>query len=261
MSRHFRLIAGLAAAAALLSPGAASAQEERPERPRPTRTRPAERPMPPEGERRALAMDEIKSRCLRQIDLRHTALSRVKQRLANARFLTDTHEDALTQNIDATSASLSRLADVIQGEDNFEELREECRSIVMDHRVFVLVLPRARLLAAADAELAAANRLTEAAAQLQAKIDEAKAAGKDTTEAESDLARTRAHIANARDQADGVYDAVVGITPSQYNGNHEILQGTREAVRAAKNELRAAVAAAREVRQGLGDDAASREAA
>lgn len=225
---------------------------------RPPREQPRERPHgdrqrpPADGERRAMAMDEVKSRCLNQIQLRHEALANVKRRLARSRFVTDAHEAALVQNIDATASSLSRLADVIQGEDNFEELRAECRSIVDDHRVFVLVMPRVRLVLASDAALSAAGRLTTVADRLQTEIDQAKAEGKDTAQAESDLARMRTHIATAKDQADGVYGAVINLTPADYNANHEVLRPAREAVRAAKNELRAAVAAGREVGRGLG---------
>ena len=201
-------------------------------------------------------MDEVKSRCLHQIERRHNALAGVKRRMAQSRFLTDEHEAALVQNVDSTAASLSRLADVIQGEDNFEELRAECRSIVDDHRVFVLVLPRVRLIVASDAELAAARRLTDVADRLQTQIDEAKADGRDTAEAERDLATMRNHIQVAQDHAGGVYASVINITPAQYNSNHEILDGARGAVRAAKDALRAAVAAGREVRQDLGEDEA-----
>ncbi|HVE94146.1 MAG TPA: hypothetical protein VNB24_04435 [Acidimicrobiales bacterium] len=264
--RRTRLVVAVVAVASMgiMSAPGASAQETtsstRPPREsapstRPPREQPRERPRerpPGDGERRAMAMDEVKSRCLHQIQLRHEALANVKRRMARARFVTDEHEAALVQNIDATAASLSRLADVIQGEDNFEELRAECRSIVDDHRVFVLVIPRVRLVLASDAALGAAGRLTTAADHLQTEIDKAKSGGKDTAEAERDLARMRTHIATARDQASGVYGAVINLKPADYNANHDVLRPAREAVRAAKNELRAAVAAGREVRQGLG---------
>ena len=255
--RRARLIAAVAAfvgTAVLVAP-AATAQETTsttspPRKQRAPSDKPRERP-PADGERRAMAMDEVKSRCLHQIERRHEALTAVKRRLSRARFVTDQHEAALVQNIDSTASSLSRLADVIQGEDNFEELRAECRSIVVDHRVFVLVIPRVRLVLASDAALGAAGRLTTAADHLQAEIDKAKAEGRDTSEPESDLARMRTHIATAKDQADGVYGAVINLTPADYNANNEVLRPAREAVRNAKNELRAAVAAGREVRQGL----------
>lgn len=253
--RRLRLLAaglsgavGLLGISTVLSPVVALAQERTTSTTRPPYHRP-----PREGDR-AAAMDEVKSRCLHEIERRQNDLSAAKRRLAQAEPLTDAHEGALVQNIDATSASLSRLADAIQAEDNFEELRAECRSIVVDHRVYVLVIPRARLVALSDAELAAAAKLTELAAKLQSRIDQAKAEGKDTAEAEADLARMRGHVQAARDYASGVYDSVIGITPAQYNANNQILDGPRQAVRAARDELQAAVEAAKEVRQDLGSD-------
>lgn len=257
-TRRNRFAATLAAfvgAAILIAPpaGAQESTTSTTMKPRPPREQPRERP-PAEGERREQAMDEIKSRCLNQIELRQRAMAAAKRRLAQARFVTDSHEAALVQNIDATAASLSRLADTIQGEDNFEELRAECRSIVVDHRVFVLVLPRVRLVVASDAELAAARRLTDAATKFQAEIDKQKAEGKDTTEAESDLARMRAHTQSAHDHAVTVFDSVIGITPADYNANPNVLDAARTEVRAAKEDLRAAMAAAREVRHDLYGD-------
>lgn len=240
MTYRSRLLAGLVAAAIVISGAGAGAQET------PTTQR-----TPGQQARRAAVMDEVKSRCLRQIELRHTAMARVKQRISSSRFLSDDHEAALAQDLDATASSLSRLADAIQAEDDFDELRAECRSIVLDHRVFVLVMPHARLVTAADAALAAAARLTAVADRLQTRIDEAKGQGKDTAEAQSDLAQMRGHIAVAIDQADGVYDGVIGITPAEYNTNHQILDDPRRAVRACKDELRAAVVVGRKLRNDL----------
>lgn len=225
-------------------------RERPPERQRPSKQpAPGERRMP--EDRRAEAIDEVKRRCLAQIDRRHQALAMAKRRVAEARHLTDDHEAALIRNIENTAASLSRLADAVQAEDDFDELKAHCRSIVEDHRVFVLVLPRARLVVAADTAGAAASRLRELGDRFEPEVAEAEAEGHDMSQARSDLAALRDHVAVASERAGRVPDATLGITPAQYNANHQVLDGPRSDIRTARDNLRAALAAAKRVRAEL----------
>ena len=59
--------------------------------------------------------------------------------------VTDDHQAALTADIDETAARLRVLADAIKADTDLATLRDHCRSIFEDNRVFALVLPRARL--------------------------------------------------------------------------------------------------------------------
>lgn len=203
------------------------------------------------AERQSAALDEVKSRCLRQIDQRQKALGADKQRLQNAKALTDAHQRALEAINDKTSSGLATLADTIQGEDNFEQLRAECRQIVEDYRVFTLVRPRTRLVLASDRELAAVPRLNGVADRIQSAIDKAKADGRDTKQAEASLAAMRGAIASASDHADGVYGAVIELKPADYNANNNVLDAPRSDVRAGRDNLKQAVASARDARQAL----------
>lgn len=245
MRTRFALTATAAAVvAALLAPTAALAQADT------STTTPSAR-----GARRAevksQAVDEMKTRCLSQIDRRQNALSAEKTRLQNAKFVTDAHQSALESINEQTSSGLATLADKIQGESDFNQLRVECRQIVDNFRVFALVRPRTRLVLASDRELAAVTKLTAIADRVQSAIDKAKANGKDTTQAEADLATMRSAIASAKSHADGVYDAVIHLTPADYNANHEVLTPPRTNVRSARDSLKQAVASGRAARKSL----------
>ncbi|MEY2468548.1 MAG: hypothetical protein QOF21_1246 [Actinomycetota bacterium] len=235
------------ATALVLVPTAAFAQTDT-TRTRPTRDPAAARERAATRER---SVDEVKARCLAQIDRRQTALSAAKKRLDNSRFLTDAHQAALDANIEATASGLSSLADTIQGDTEMEQLRADCRKIIDDYRVFVLVIPRGRLVRASDGAIAAATRLTGVADRLQSAIDKAKADGKDTSKAEADLAKMKTAIASAKSHASGVYDAVIGLTPADYNANHDVLMPSRTNVRAAAAAIKEAVAAGRATREDL----------
>jgi hypothetical protein len=205
----------------------------------------------PRAERRDQMIERVKTRCLAQIDRRQRALEAERKRLAEADALTDAHRAALTRINESTSNGLAALADEIQAEDNGEELRSECRRIVDDFRVFTLVRPRARLVLASDRELKAVERLTGVAADIQKAIDDAKADGRDTTEAEAKLAEMKDATATAQSEASGVFDSVIDITPADFNANHEVLDPARDAVKAAREAIRTAVSAGRAAMESL----------
>jgi hypothetical protein len=244
-----RLVPTTALAAALaLVPTAALAQTE---------TTPTTRPARPErtgeraGERREQLIERVKARCLSQIERRQRALGAERERLSNAKALTDAHRSALLRINESVSNGLAALADEIQAEDNGEDLRAECRRIVDDFRVFTLVRPRSRLVLASDRELRAVTRLTEVAAKIDSKIAEAKADGRDTANAEAELTKMRQAIATAQGKASAVYDSVIGLTPADYNADHAVLEAARDAVRAGGEAVRAAVKAGRAAMQSL----------
>ncbi len=243
MKTRYALVTAAVVAGALLAPTAAFAQTDTTSTTVARGTRRAER--------QSAAADEVKSRCLNQIDRRQKALSAEKARLQNAKFLTDAHQSALEAINDKTSSGLATLADTIQGEDNFEQLRAECRQIVEDYRVFALVRPRTRLVLASDRELAAVTKLNGVADRIQSAIDKAKADGRDTAQAEASLATMRAAIASASDHADGVYGAVIDLKPADYNANNHVLDAPRSDVRAARDNLKQAVASGRDARHAL----------
>jgi hypothetical protein len=186
-------------------------------------------------------IDRVKTRCLAAIDNRQHALVELDNRLDNRNNLTDEHRAALKRIDETTSAGLSALANTIQGEDNGEELRAECRQIVDDYRVFVLVRPRARLVIVSDRELAAVAKLRNAADRIQSAIDKAKSDGKDTTQAEADLATMRAAIDTAAQHAGAVYEEVIHLTPQNFTAG--ALDPGRNDTHAARDAIRHAAEA------------------
>ncbi|MEY2418616.1 MAG: hypothetical protein QOG90_1296 [Actinomycetota bacterium] len=194
-------------------------------------------------------MDRVKSRCLAAIDRRQQAIVELNNRLDNRSNLSDDHRAALKDIDDHTSSGLASLANQIQSEDNAQELRAECRQIVDDYRVFVLVRPRARLVVASDRELAAVAKLRDAADRIQTKIDEATHDGKDTSKAEADLAKMRSAIDTAAQHASVVYDEVIHVTPATFSAG--ALSAGRDDTHAARDAIRDAAKAGHAAVQDL----------
>jgi hypothetical protein len=191
-----------------------------------------------------------RDRCLHAVDRRLDRLDRANERIRGARHLTDAHQTMLTDQLTATAASLTRLRGKIASESG-DALKEDCRSVAGDHRVYVLVLPRARLVAAGDAELAAVGKFVDVARKLEAAIDKAGDAGRDMTEARADLASMRAYVDSARDGASGIAGSILDLTPADWNADHTVLDPARKAAIDARLDLRSAHRLANEIRQDL----------
>lgn len=193
-------------------------------------------------------VDRVKARCLAQIQRRQTALTEMDNRLDQAKAIAEDHRGALKRIDTQSSDGLTSLANEIQGEDNVTELRAECRRIVEDFRVFALLRPRARVVLASDRELAAVTRLRNVEDRLQAAIDKSD---KDTTEAKQHLASMKTAVDAAASKAGGIYDAVIGLTPADYNANNNVLSPSVTSVRAARDDIKTAVTEAKATRAAL----------
>lgn len=196
------------------------------------------------------AGSRLRDRCLHAVDRRLDRLDRVNERVSNGRHLTDAHRTVLTDQLTATVESLTRLRDKITGESG-DALKQDCRSVAVDHRVYVLVLPRTRLVAAGDAELAAVGKFADVAKKFEEAIDKAASAGRDVAEERADLASMRSYVESARDGASGIAGSILDLTPADWNDDHTVLDPARKAAVDARLDLRSAHHLAREIRQDL----------
>ena len=197
-----------------------------------------------------LASDQLRERCLDGIERRLDRLDRAADRAGVAGNLTDAHQATLSDQLTTVSESLTDLQENVN-QDTGDALRSDCQSVIENHRVYVLVLPRTRLVIVGDTELAAAQRLTEMADKLGDAIGQAEDAGEDVSAERADLDAMRDYITSAQDGASGIADAVLGLTPADWNENHTVLDPSRKAAMDAWLDLRSALRLAREVRQDL----------
>src|SRR5581483_9470241 len=123
----------------------------------------------PSGSTR-LTIDDLRTKCLAAIDVRLPALASARSDVAANPFLTDADRSALTTDIDATTTRLQSLQGEIRADTDLASLRDHCRSIFADNRVFALVLPRTRLVVGADTATAAGAKLTGIAQKLAAAV-------------------------------------------------------------------------------------------
>jgi hypothetical protein len=203
-SRH--VLAAAAALSVLAVPlaGAASAQS-------------GAEPTATSAPRTSTRIDAVRSRCLAAVDRRTTTLDSLDARLSAAQHVSDEQEAQLHATIDATRQGLSSLRAEIESDGDATALREDCRRIVEDFRVYVVLAPQVRLLAAADSAQSAVARIDEVVPTLQSAIDDAAAGGADVTEPTRLLAEVQSVSADADARAEGVLTSVTPLTPADHD--------------------------------------------
>ena len=206
-------------------------------------------------------VEDLRARCLAAIGVRLPALAAAKSDVASNRHLTDADRSALTTDIDETAVRLQTLQGEIRADTDLATLRDHCHSIFQDNRVFALVLPRTRLVVGADTATAAGDKLSDIAGKLADAIAKAEAAGRDVTQAKADLDAMKAQIASADAAAGSVPGAVLGLTPADWNANHDVLSPARQSLRVARTDLRVARDLAVKIRNELRPPAAAAPAA
>lgn len=198
------------------------------------------------------ALATLKMRVTHRIDLRLAALARLDRRLDRAEHLTDENRDTLSALIDEDVAGLTELRGKVAQAVTREELRADVQSMVHDHRIFVLVLPQVRLTLVADRELAAIDRLGAVHDKLAELSEKAEADGRDTGNAAVQLDAMQAQLAAAAANVSGQVDRLLAIQPGPDGpAIRSAVDEVRESLRAARQDLRDAIAIARRIRAML----------
>lgn len=185
-------------------------------------------------------LSTARARCEAAIDVRLAKLDKLDNRVTNAKRLTDAHRQTATNINSKARAGLTDLRTKISQDNDAAVLRQDCRSIVLDYRIFALRAPQEYLAIAGDAESAVVAKLESIEPKIQDAIDRAKANGKDVSGAQTAFDDLKAKVADAAKQDDKVADTVLGYTPADYSANHNVLLPARTAVKAAAVDLHAA---------------------
>jgi hypothetical protein len=184
--------------------------------------------------------DAAKQACETAIDNRVSRITALQNFVTSSQHVTSDHRSTLTSQLSAASSGLSALKTKIDGDTDPSTLRTDCRSIVEDYRIYVLVSPKVREVLVADAETDIASRLSSIATRIQTAIDNAKAKGKDETAAQSDLDQMKTAITNGQSAIGGVASSVIDLQPSDWPGAHTTLVNGRQSLRTGRDDLRSA---------------------
>ena len=188
-----------------------------------------------------------------EINRRFTTLDTLSAKITASKVLTTSDAAALKGEIASTKTGLTSLKATIDSETSLPALRVDISKIAADYRVYLLVAPQANLVSAADGVLAAQTRFADVNTKLAARIAMAKAAGKDTTAAQTALEAMNAAVTSAVGLAGPLPAKLLPLTPAQYNAGTAgpILTSARTALGQARDQIKAAIASAKACRDAL----------
>jgi hypothetical protein len=188
-----------------------------------------------------------------EINRRFTTLDALSAKITASKVLTTSDAATLKSEVASTRTGLTSLKATIDSETNLTALKADIAKIAADYRVYLLVAPQVNLVSAADGVAAAQTRFADVNTKLAARIATAKAAGKDTTAAQTALDAMNAAVANAVGLAQPLPAKLLPLTPAQYNSGTAgpIIVSARTALGQARDQIKAALASAKACRDAL----------
>ena len=198
----------------------------------------------------------IKSRADQEINRRINALNRLSDRVGKRKRVSDSEKNNIAAEVAGEITNLTNLKAKIDGDADIATLREDVKSILGSYRIFALVIPQGEILVGADRIKTIADNMITIGTKLQTRIADAKAAGKDTSSLDANLADYNAKIADSKTQAQSAIDVVSGLAPDNGDqvkaaANRSALQKGRGFIFAGMKDLKAAREDARKIVQVL----------
>lgn len=195
----------------------------------------------------ATRMNIVKARGDAEISRRLRTLSTLSTRITSAAHLSAGDKTTLSNEVDAEITGLGALKTKLASETSLTAVVADAQSILTEYRVYALLVPKVALIKTADSQQAVEMKLSDLATKLQARLDSAKANGKDTTDLQAQLDTLKTTIADAQTTSISVQSKVVALQPTDYNNDHTILLGYRDQLRVAHTNNQIAVADARSI--------------
>ncbi len=159
-----------------------------------------------------------KDKAYAEIDRRITALTALITRINSLKKLSADQKVSLSGQVNTQISSLQTLRTKIEADTDLETLKADKKSIVDSYRIFLLFMPKIRIIAAADEILDIADIM--------------KGMTQDPT------ALTK--INDAITQANSAISTVSTLDPNGYPENKPSLDSARTSVRTARNDLKEA---------------------
>jgi hypothetical protein len=174
----------------------------------------------------------------KEITRRIAALTDLNTRVQQMTKVTDAFKQNLQNNIQTEITGFTALQAKVDADTDAATLKTDVQSITDSYRVFALILPQARIAAAADRIVTITNMISGVGAKLQARIQADGAAGGDVTALNAALADMGTKLGDAQTQAQNAVSGSASLTPD--NGDKTIMASNTAALKAAQTSVAAA---------------------
>jgi len=178
-----------------------------------------------------------KDKAVQEMDRRIAMLNALMLRVQAMNKVTDSLKTNLKTNIQLEIDGFTALRAKIEADTDLATLKTDIKSVTDSYRIFALVIPQARIMAAADKMATVINMMAAVGAKLQARINSAKSAGSDTTAMEAALADLGAKFSSAQTHAQAAVNITEPLVPD--NGDKTVMDSNKAALKKAHDEIKA----------------------
>jgi DNA repair exonuclease SbcCD ATPase subunit len=199
----------------------------------------------------ATRLTTLKTKGDAEITRRQGNLNTALNKIASLTSLSAGDKSALTTEVQNEISGLTTLKSKLDNETALDAARTDVQSIITDYRVYVLVLPVARLVEAIDQLTNVEAKLTTLQAKIQGAADKDQSAGKDVTSIQKNITDLQAQINTAQNATTGLTAKLLALKPADYNADHTVLMQYRTSVGSAETALKAARDDAKQAIDGL----------
>ena len=191
-----------------------------------------------------------KERANEEIDRRVAALSSLNTRVQAMVRLSAEQKSSIEKFIQDQETVMSSLKVKIAADTDIDTLKADIKSITQSYRIFILIMPQARITIASDKILTVADKLTAFEVKLAARIADNKARGQDVSAFEALDTDMKAKIADAKTQATVAVAGVVTLTPD--NGDTSKAAANKQALQDSRSKIKAGLQALADARKDGG---------
>lgn len=181
-----------------------------------------------------------KEKAAQEIDRRIASLNAMLARITAMKKVNDALKTNLTTNVNLEIEGFNNLKAKIEADTDLATLKTDVQSVTQSYRIYALVMPQVHISVAADRIATIINMMNSVGGKLQARITSAKAAGNNTTAAETALTDLGTKLQSAQTHAQASITLVAPLVPDQ--GDKTVQASNEAKIKEAQAELKAAQA-------------------
>ncbi len=197
----------------------------------------------------------------KEIDARVTSMNDLLSRVQAMKNVSDNDKAMLSSEIQSLVSTLGNLKGQIGSETSTTTLANDVKSITQSYRVYLLVEPQVRIIAAADRIKTIVNQLGLIDGKIQSRLAQDPTANGNAS-VQSALTDITAKLSDANTQAQAAVSEITALQPDQgdktvMTSNTTTLKDARSKILAAQKDLVAAKKDAQSIVTILGKDSKS----
>jgi hypothetical protein len=186
-----------------------------------------------------------------EINRRLATLSTLGSKITSATKLSSSDAATLSNTVSSDTSSLTTLQTKLDADTTADTAATDAQSIILDYRVYALVVPQVDLVKTADDQQVTEGKLATLSTKLASRITADQQAGKNVTALQASLSDLNTKVSAAQAISSNIETTVIALVPSDYNSNHEVLSGDRSQLQTAQTDIKAAVSDAQSIITGL----------